>query len=103
LSGDVNVDKLVKSNPKCRDGLWKKFDILGVVSETVIRQYIWYGELPFQTYNDVDRTFYESINVYRPHIKRPINLEMTRTLDMPQVPDRYLRNLWNKMFLPVAG
>ncbi len=58
-------DKLVKSNPKCRDGLWKKFDILGVVSETVIRQYIWYGELPFQTYNDVDRTFYESIIQYR--------------------------------------
>jgi hypothetical protein len=57
------VDKLVKSNPKCRDGLWKKFDILGVVSETVIRQYIWYGELPFQSYNDVDRTFYESIMV----------------------------------------
>ncbi len=32
------------------------------MSETVIRQYIWYGELPFQTYNDVDRTFNESIN-----------------------------------------
>jgi pyruvate carboxylase subunit A len=57
----IKDHKLVKSNPKCRDGLWKKFDILGVVSETVIRQYIWYGELPFQTYNDVDRTFYESI------------------------------------------
>ena len=41
--------------------LWKKFDIPGVVSETVVRQYRWYGELPFQTYNDVDRTFYESI------------------------------------------
>jgi hypothetical protein len=33
------------------------------VSETVIRQYIRYGELPFQTCNDVDRTFYESIRI----------------------------------------
>jgi hypothetical protein len=33
----------------------------------VIRQYIWYGELPFQTYNDVDRTFYESI-IYRTNV-----------------------------------
>jgi hypothetical protein len=34
---------------------------LGVVSETAIRQYMRYGGLPFQIYNDVDRAFYESI------------------------------------------
>ncbi len=38
-------------------------DIRGVVSETVIWQYIEYGKSPFQIYNDVDRAFYESINV----------------------------------------
>ncbi len=37
-------------------------DIRGVVFETAIWQYIWYGESPFQAYNDVDRAFYESIN-----------------------------------------
>ncbi len=46
-----------------RDGLWKKLDIPGVVSETVIWQCMWYGKLPFQIYNDVDRAFYEYINV----------------------------------------
>ncbi len=25
-------------------------------------EYIWYSEAPFQTYNEVDRSFYESIN-----------------------------------------
>ena len=44
-----------------RDGLWKKLDILGVISETAIRQYMWYGESPFQIYNDVDRAFYDTI------------------------------------------
>jgi hypothetical protein len=43
------------------NGLWKKFDIRGVVSYTTIRQYIWYGELSCKTYNEVDRAFYESI------------------------------------------
>ncbi len=38
--------------------------------ETVIRQYTWYGELPFQTYNDVDRTFYESIRNDKPRSVR---------------------------------
>jgi|GEM_PF-6803573 len=36
----VKRDSLVKSHRSCLDGLWKKFDILGVVSETVIRQYM---------------------------------------------------------------
>ena len=56
-------DKFVKSHCRRRDGLWKKLDILGVVSETAIRQYMWYGQSPFQIYNDVDRAFYESIKV----------------------------------------
>lgn len=47
------------------DGLWKKLDILGVVSETAIWQYIWYGESSFQIYNNEDRAFYESIKICR--------------------------------------
>jgi hypothetical protein len=39
----VIIDAFVKSHRSCRDGLWKKLDILDVASETVIRQYIWYG------------------------------------------------------------
>ena len=31
--------------------------MLGVVSETAIWQYMWYGDSPFQIYNDVDRAF----------------------------------------------
>ena len=54
-------DDLAKSHRSCRDGLWKKFDILGVASERTICQYIWYGESSFQIYNDVDRAFYKSI------------------------------------------
>ncbi len=54
-------DKFVKTHRNHRDGLWKKLDILGVVSETAIWQHIWYGELSFLAYNDVDRAFYESI------------------------------------------
>ena len=57
----LNFDNVVKSHWSCLDGHWNKFDIQGVVSESVIRQYIWYGELPIQIYNDVDRAFYESI------------------------------------------
>ncbi len=41
---------------------FEKFDILGVVSEMAIRQYMLYGESSFQIYNDVDRAFCESIN-----------------------------------------
>ncbi len=33
----VIYDNLVKSHFVSRDGLWKKFDIRGVVSETAIR------------------------------------------------------------------
>ncbi len=65
LGGDetITVDELIKTHRNNQDGLWKKLDILGVVSETAIWQYIWYGELSFQTYNDVDRAFYDSITV----------------------------------------
>ncbi len=56
-------DNLVKSYRSSPDGLWKKLDILDVVSETAIWQYMWYGKSPFQIYNDVDRAFYESINL----------------------------------------
>jgi hypothetical protein len=47
----INNDGVVKTHGNHRDGLWKKLDILGVVSETAIWQYIWYGESAFQTYN----------------------------------------------------
>ncbi len=56
------LDDLVKSQLYHTDGLWKKFDIRGVVSYATIRQYIWYGEWSRKTYNEVDRAFYESIN-----------------------------------------
>jgi len=41
---------------------FEKLDMLDVVSETAIWQYMWYGESLFQIYNDADRSFYESIN-----------------------------------------
>ena len=59
-----SIDDLVKSHQSYRDGLWKKFDLLGVVSETAIRQYIGYAESSFQIYNDVNRAFYESISIH---------------------------------------
>ena len=39
----INEDDVVKSHFGCVDGLWKKLDIRGVVSETTIWQYMWYG------------------------------------------------------------
>ena len=57
----ITFDDLVKSQHYHTDGLWKKFDIRGVVPYATIRQYIWYGELSRKAYNELDRAFYESI------------------------------------------
>lgn len=42
-------------------------------SETVILQYMWYGEMPFQIYNDVDRAFYDQMGA-----DGPINTSISR-------------------------
>jgi len=64
ISAAFIVDGLVKSRLSHMDGLWKKFDIRGVVFCATIRQYIWYGALSRKTYNEVDRAFYEPILVH---------------------------------------
>jgi hypothetical protein len=62
LSVEINPDSFVKSILKVPDGLWKMVDIRGVVFVEVLRLYMWYVVKSQQTYNEVDRTFYESIN-----------------------------------------
>ena len=60
-----NIDNLVKSHIEAARWLSKKFDIQGVVFLTVTRQYMWYVESLSKTYNAVDRTFYDAINIDR--------------------------------------
>jgi hypothetical protein len=66
-------DSFVKSILRVSDGLWKKVDICpagnalgvrGVVFVEALRLYMWYVVKCQQTYNEVDRTFYESIIGY---------------------------------------
>jgi len=58
------VDGLAKSAFEVFGWLRKKFDIRGVVFFEVSRLYMSYVVKLPKTYNDVDRTFYESIIVY---------------------------------------
>ena len=44
---------------------FEKFDIRGVVFLPVTQPYMWYVELPAKTYNEVDRAFYDAINITR--------------------------------------